>query len=336
MNCPTCNCADNAPQAKFCEECGSALSRSATGESKVQADRHGLRCANCGAGPSATDDSGFCTQCGNRRRKPERDHFEDLLSSKVAGVSDIGMKYHENQDYFALGKAPAGELVLVVCDGVSRSQNPMDGSKRSSDVAREHLIEELSKGCENPDEALKQALLAAQEAICQVPFTSGATDKAGDPLPPAQATIVSAIVKDRRISIGWVGDSRAYWVSDSSARQLTTDHSWVNEVVAAGEMSLVEAQSHKNARAITQSLGADMDGSNPGVKPDALTLNLSERGVLLIVSDGFYQYADNAKISSLLKEMPKGTDALTISRRLVEFARQAGGHDNITVVAAIF
>jgi serine/threonine protein phosphatase PrpC len=65
-------------------------------------------------------------------------------------------------------------------------------------------------------------------------------------------------------------------------------------------------------------------------------LNLTEPGILLIVTDGFYVYADEARIADLVKKQPKGVDAPTMARRLVEYARNAGGRDNITVVAIIF
>ena len=68
----------------------------------------------------------------------------------------------------------------------------------------------------------------------------------------------------------------------------------------------------------------------------ALTLNLTESGVLLVVSDGFYTYADEKQIARLVKELPKDIDALTMARHLVEYARNAGGRDNITVVTILF
>ena len=148
--------------------------------------------------------------------------------------------------------------------------------------------------------------------------------------------MVGVLVSGRRITIGWLGDSRAYWVGAQGARQLTTDHSWFNDVVGSGTMTADEARRDKRARAIERSLGADFDGNNPGIEPDALTLNVTESGVLLVTSDGFYTYADEPKIAELIKGLPRDIDALSMSRRLVDYARNAGGGDNITVVAIIF
>jgi serine/threonine protein phosphatase PrpC len=329
VNCPACQavCSDDS---KFCEDCGSALQAV---EASAEVDP-ALRCVSCGAGPTAIDNDGFCTQCGNRRLAPKRNHMEDALSAKAAGVSDIGKRYEENQDYFLLAKGPHDQLIAIVCDGVSLSQNAKDGSKAACEAAIAAIQGDLARGVEDPDQILKDAMHNAQEAICKVPFTPGLTDAhTGEVVPPAQATAVAVVVAGSRVTIGWLGDSRAYWASGKRARQLTVDHSWFNDVVGSGEMTAEQARNDKRARGIVRSLGAELDGTNPGAEPDALTLNLTEPGALLVVSDGFYTYADEPKIVSLVGELPKGIDALSLARHLVDHARESGGSDNITVVA---
>jgi PPM family protein phosphatase len=340
MKCPMCGVAAGEGSA-FCEDCGSALT--AAPAARPDTVDPALRCPGCGAGPAAIDGEGFCTQCGNRRLRSPRDHFDDALSDRAAGTSDIGCKYHENQDYFVLAAGKRGEIVAIVCDGVSRSQNSMAGSKVACDAALASIKADLGAPAgpdgttptDDPDAVLKHAMTAAQDAICTVPFKAGLTDD-GEPVPPAQATAVGVLVVGRRITLGWLGDSRAYWVGKGAARQLTTDHSWLNDVVSAGEMTEEEARADPRARAIVRSLGADLDGKNPGVVPDALTLNVTEDGVLLVVSDGFYTYADERKIAQLVRDLGSDIDAMSISRSLVEHARTEGGSDNITVVAIVF
>jgi serine/threonine protein phosphatase PrpC len=329
VNCPTCHVVASDDSA-FCEDCGSALTAvvsSSDGDPK-------LRCPSCGAGPSAIDGDGFCTQCGNRRIAPARNHIEDAIDARCAGVSDVGCKHDENQDYFALAAGDRGERVAVVCDGVSRSQQAMQGSQVACDAAVAAIRAELSVIEHDPDGVLLHALNAAQHAICAVPFTRGVMDE-GDPMPPAQATAVGVLVVGRRITVGWLGDSRAYWVNHVSARQLTTDHSWVNDVVESGAMTEAEARKDARARAIVRSLGADVDGRDQPIEPEALTLNVTEPGVLLVVSDGFYTYADERQIAALVRARGDA-DALTLARHLVAHACDSGGSDNITVVAIRF
>lgn len=332
MICSLCSAeADDGSQ--FCEECGTVLLKT---DDNID---NKLCCSGCGAGPNAIDGDGFCTQCGHRRQSHWRNHFEETLSVNAAGVSDIGQKYHENQDYFVLGQAESGEVVAFVCDGVSHSQNPMEGSKAACDTAMASVLEDLKNNDTEPETILIKALTRAQEAICQVPFVKGLTEminRKSELIPPAQATAVGVIVRDRSITIIWLGDSRAYWVGSKQISQLTVDHSWLNEVVSEGEMSIDEASKDLRARSIVRSLGADFDGTNAGIEPQTLTLNLTEPGVLLVVSDGFYIYADDAKISDLVKKNSREDGALAIARKLAQFARDSGGRDNITVVPIIF
>lgn len=335
--CPACGVRADQGSA-FCEECGSALTPAAV--AAAAPGDPALRCPGCGAGPGAIDGEGFCTQCGRRRLRARRDRVEDTLGSRIAGVSDVGRKYDENQDYFALARGGRGELVAIVCDGVSRSQRAAEGSQEACEGALAAILADLAAGpiddaIDDPDAVLRRAMTAAQAAICRVPFQRGLVED-DEPVLPAQATAVGVLAVGHRITLGWLGDSRAYWVAPGAARQLTTDHSWVNDVVASGELTLEEAQRDPRARAIVRSLGADADGNDSGIAPDALTLNVTEDGVLLVVSDGFYTYASEREIAGLVRELGAGIDAMTVSRHLVEYARAAGGTDNITVVAIVF
>src|SRR5262249_35811915 len=160
MNCP--NCGESIEQgANFCEGCGSNLKPQETAGNPVDAK---IECPQCHAGPACIDQAGFCTSCGTRRRADPRDHFQVVVSSKVAGVCDIGMKYKENQDYMALGTA-GGALVLVVCDGVSTSQTPMPGSKAAAETGRDLILADVKTGVGEPGQTLKRALVGAHEAI---------------------------------------------------------------------------------------------------------------------------------------------------------------------------
>jgi serine/threonine protein phosphatase PrpC len=269
------------------------------------------------------------------RKHPERDHFEVVISGKVAGVSDVGLKHHQNEDFMALGGDQTA-MALVVCDGVSNSQNPQEGSKDGAEAARDTILKEVKAGVKDPEELLKAAVIAAQAAVCAVPFQKGLKNAKGEDIDPCQATLVAVLVQGKRITVGWAGDSRAYWIGKSGAQQITHDHSWLNEVLDSGQMTMEQALKDKRAHSITRSLGADANGNNPGIEPSACTLNVSESGRLLVCSDGFWNYADEKKITELVKAHPPTTDALTLARSLVNFARQQGGHDNITVVIATY
>ncbi len=344
MQCTVCNEA-NEEGADYCEACGTPLNEAAK-HTAASADGKAVdptvECPGCHAGPGCIDDQGHCTNCGTKRKAAPRDHFFQALSASVAGVSDIGMKYRENQDYMALAEK-GGVLALVVCDGVSNSQNPMNGSKAASELARDMLL--TGAGRSDLDVLFNETVVACQEAICKVSFDKNFVGKDGKPVLPAQATFVAALVQGRRVTIGWVGDSRAYWISDTACQQLTSDHSWLNWAVSEGGLSLAEAEKDSRAHAITRSLGAAEDGTNPGIDPpDIRTLNVtgsgtmgSYAGALVVCSDGLWNYLkDEEHLRSLVSKWSQAgqVDALTVARKLVTFAREAGGHDNITAVVA--
>jgi serine/threonine protein phosphatase PrpC len=333
LNCTNCG-EQNEASANFCEGCGSTLKAEA-----VAADASG-DCPTCKAGPGCIDDDGCCTVCGTKRKAAPRDHFHQVISAQVAGVSDIGCRYKENQDYLAIGQAP-GKLALVVSDGVSNSQNPMIGSKAAAEAALAVLLaapDQAQAAAADDRDLFARATDAAQAAICKTPYDATTFGRDGQALMPAQATLVCAYVDttSRKVMVGWVGDSRAYWLSGSTCTQLTVDHSWYNWAITEGGMSPQAAKDDARSHSIIRSLGAADDGSSEGLEVDCdvRVLNASGKGTLVLCSDGLWNYlADEKHLSTLIDSYGK-VDALTVARRLVTFAREAGGHDNISCIIA--
>jgi len=344
MKCPHCGEAVDEDDAKFCGECGGSLTApeaAASGDGKPALSatvNAALRCPNCGAGPGAIDQDGYCN-CGTQRRAPARNHFERIISARCAGVSDIGTHHPENQDYIALGTGKDGTEALILLDGVSQSQKSMEGSQVSGDAALASILAQLEAGAVDGPTIVKAAIVAAQTAICTVPFKAGLKDAKDRDIDPAQSTIVLALIQDKKIHLGWAGDSRAYWAGRSGVVQVTRDDSWADEQVAAGRMTMEEAMKRPEAHAITNSLGALPDGRDPGICPTVVTMNVTEAGRLIICSDGFWNYAEDPKvIAGLLAAHPNSNEALALSRALVNFARDTvgGGKDNISVIVREF
>ena len=170
---------------------------------------------------------------------------------------------------------------------------------------------------------MRAAISAAHEAACTVPYDP---DRPKD---PPGATLVAAPVRDGLATLGWLGDSRAYWIGLTESRLLTHDHSWVNAVVDAGEMPEAEALRAPEAHAITRCLGP-LNGDAP--EPTIITLPLTAPGWLLLCSDGLWNYAPQTEqVADLVRSAPAGSDALAVCRLLVNYALSQGGRDNITV-----
>ena len=246
--------------------------------------------------------------------------MELALSPVFAGVSDRGLKHQRNEDRFGMRQAGEG-YVLVVCDGVSSSTQ----SELASSAVAEHVSQALEgalrrQSASSPERTVRVAIQDAQAALA-------ATTAAGQPDPPS-TTVVAALVNGMDVTIGWAGDSRAYWFgAGGEAQPLTADHSWMNEVVAAGVATLEEASHSPNAHGITRWLGADA-GDN--AQAEAVHFRIPGPGHLLLCTDGLWNYAQEpAELGRLLE----GSDALIdVTRRLIDFANDRGGHDNITAI----
>ena len=316
MNCPNCLIVI-LPTDRFCEECGTSLIADST-INPTQAKNKG--CSKCGSGEIDAD--GYCVNCGFRNHDTEHDRFEVVLSPQLAGVCDRGLKHHHNEDFLALStiENPATQI-LVVCDGVSSSQTPELASQTAAKTTCESLSKNLTQG-QTPKEAMQNAITAALQAVSAIPCQSKVSAD------PPSTTLVAAIVQNRVATIGWLGDSRAYWIA-SESKQLTIDDSWLNDMVFSGKMTEAEAMRSSNAHAITNWLGADVRDS---AKPSIINFPIPSQGYLLLCTDGLWNDAPETSQILALVQQSGSSDAVIISRYLVDFARSQGGHDNITVV----
>jgi serine/threonine protein phosphatase PrpC len=252
--------------------------------------------------------------------------LELAVSPRLAGVSDPGLKHERNEDYIALQTVDNDHHVLVVCDGVSSSQTPEVAAKAAATATCQHLVAALPAG-EDSELAMKAAIARALQAVCAIPY-----HQREDTEPPS-TTIVAASVQATRITIGWLGDSRAYWITADNVQQLTQDDSWLNDVLASGKLSEAEARQSPYAHAINRWLGAD---AKDGAIPSLSTFTISGPGYLLLCSDGLWNYAPVPDQLAELVQRYTSSDAIVLSRRLVEYARAQGGHDNITVAVLSF
>lgn len=304
---------------------------------ELMAHRSCPRCAE----PAGPGDR-YCEHCGARLPRPKRDRVE-LDVGVAAGVSDRGRRHYRNEDALALrdvglragpGSARRGVAVAIVCDGVSSSARPDAASETAAEVAAETLAAAL-RAESAPLDATRQAIRAADRAVSRLADSSGVDSQWVDDLAPA-CTLVSAIVTSDAVTVGWVGDSRAYWIpqehTDSTPTRLTEDDSWLAHALAEGSLSPAQAVADRRAHAITAWLGEDAEQ----VDPHIVTLEPEGPGVVVICTDGLWNYLDSVEeLSAALP--PDAFDApLDAARHLVEIALRRGGRDNITVAVLPF
>lgn len=135
-------------------------------------------------------------------------------------------------------------------------------------------------------------------------------------------TLDVCFIYNNKIYIGHVGDSRIYRIRGEMIRKLTKDHSYVQQLVEDGKITREEANHHPKKNMLLKALGC-----TPYVEPDVRARNFEKNDVLLMCSDGLTNMVDDSKIYQTVKENPE-----TAPERLIQFANDAGGYDNITVI----
>ena len=339
--CPACQ-ATTAPGARFCEACGHELAPTAVEEpAAVVADdaspldslRVRPAAAACAACGGVIADDGYCQTCGTPAVRP-RDHFREQPAPWVAGVCDRGLRHHRNEDAMALDadQLPASRAVLVVCDGVSSSTDADRASLAAARAAREVLSASRPQGAGTTTarvSATQNLLRSAAEAANAAVI---ATTAAPDAPSPASCTFVAGVLEQGLLVVGWVGDSRAYWIPDSgTATVLTVDDSWAAEQIAQGTARAL-AETGPQAHAITRWLGVD----SPDHAPRPASLELDGPGWVLLCSDGLWNYCSEAQdLAALVHDTASSAKApIDLAEALVAWANSEGGHDNITVALA--
>ena len=288
-------------------------------------------CPSCGEPIAAQDSS--CESCGAELAplvmsdRVPRDHVE-LDLRRAAGVTDRGLRHPRNEDALALATAetPDGPVVIaVVCDGVSTADRPDEASLAAARAAAGELLAAARAGS-NLSEASARAAGLARDAVAAL---------ARPGMESPAATYVSAVLAGGTVTLSWLGDSRAYWLyagavparPGPAGRQLTRDDSLAEELVAQGLMSESEALASPQAHVVTRWVGA---GSSEQV-PHITEFSPPGPGVLLLCSDGLWNYAPDAGELAALAMPGALADPLGTARALVRFAIDAGGMDNITV-----
>lgn len=220
--------------------------------------------------------------------------------------TDVGCVRDHNED--SLVVAPP---LFVVADGM--------GGHAAGEVASEIATSILAeKAPQTPDaEALGHAVEEANLEIIAAAEDGRGREGMG-------TTCTAAILKEDRLIIAQVGDSRAYLLHQGKLQQLTRDHSLVAMMVEAGQLTPEEARVHPRRSVITRALGTD-----PSTKPDLYEIDVEAGDRLLLCSDGLYGMVEDPAIQAI---MTRTADPQRCASQLVNEAIAAGGNDNVTVV----
>lgn len=235
---------------------------------------------------------------------------------EVAGATDRGTVRTENQDAWDAFVGGDGTAVLVLADGMGGHP----GGGEAATAALTAAVERLRAGVTNGGDAegaVRAAVAAAGEAVATFRDRIGGN--------PGTTLVIAVIGGDGAGVVANVGDSRAYLIRGGAAQPLTEDHSWVGERVRAGELSPGEARHHPRRNIITRAVMGDP------VQPDVYPLSMRPGDTVLLCSDGVWEPLPDAMLAELLTDAGPLRAAL---ERSCEAAIDAGGTDNVTVVAA--
>jgi serine/threonine protein phosphatase PrpC len=321
--CPSCG-APVWPEDNFCEACRTELRPA---QLSGGAPRPAAACPSCQGSPVTAD--GYCETCG--RKVPAGDDHSEIDLGLVAGVTDRGLRHSRNEDAMAMATAQlAGgpAAIAVVCDGVSTSNRPDEASKAAAQAAMAELLGAVRTDADLTA-ASQRAFGAARQALLELAAQGGMPGNA------PSATFAASVVTGRDVTVCWLGDSRVYWLAagdPAAARQLTSDDSVAQELVARGIMSPTDAMASPVGHVVTGWIGADLSEA----KPHLTTFAPEGPGAVLLCSDGLWNYQQDAA-GLAARALPAAlTDPLTAARELVTFAIESGGGDNITVVIVPF
>jgi protein phosphatase len=240
------------------------------------------------------------------------------LTFRYAGLTDPGLVRQSNEDNWT---ADPDQGLFIVADGM--------GGEFAGALASKVVVETLPGLIRSsfadlnrlPAEKAKRRM---KKAIADLSSTLCAQSRNEPGLEGMGSTVVCALIRDDRLLLGYMGDSRAYRLRKGRLRQLTIDHTLIQLLVISGEIKPAEAASHPARGQLTRNVG--MAGQP---LPDTRLITIKPGDLLLLCSDGLTGMLDDDSICSILSD--SGPLEMRC-QRLVDAANQRGGRDNVTVL----
>jgi PPM family protein phosphatase len=226
---------------------------------------------------------------------------------RATALSDPGRRRRRNEDAWVC-QPP----LFAVADGMGGARGGEIASRLAAAALRED--DSGASGEERVIDLIQEANRRVYERSSEDSDASG-----------MGTTVTVALVEDDGVTIGHVGDSRAYLIRGDNLEQLTEDHSLVAELVRSGRLSPEEAEAHPQRSVITRALGTD-----PDVDVDTLSVAAEPGDIFLICSDGLTSMVDDDTILDIVERNHGSLESA--AKELIGTANRSGGEDNITVV----
>ena len=235
---------------------------------------------------------------------------------RIYSATDVGQKRKMNQDYVFASQDTVGNLpnLFAVADGM--------GGHNAGDYASSHavriLVDEIREDTDyNPVKVIRHAIETANTEIIE-------QAQKDEKLRGMGTTMVVATIVGQYAYVANVGDSRLY-VVDKQLRQITRDHSLVQEMVRMGEITAEEARNHPDKNIITRALGIGRE-----VEPDFFEVDLEGGDYILLCSDGLSNMVEDKKMEEII--LNSDEDITWKGNTLIQEANNNGGKDNIAII----
>lgn len=236
---------------------------------------------------------------------------------KAIFMTDKGRVRPNNEDSGGVFVNRRGQRLAIVADGM--------GGHRAGDVASAMTVSALQEMWENTEEIqtadeaeewLRTNIVKVNAMLFEHARTNTECDGMG-------TTVEAVIVTNHFTTVAHVGDSRSYILNTSGFKQLTEDHTLVNELVRTGQISEEDAEHHPRKNVILRALGTEQD-----VKIDVKTIMFEEEDFLLLCSDGLSNKVNKEEMIRVLQD---GSTLEEKAATLIQIANENGGEDNITL-----
>lgn len=236
---------------------------------------------------------------------------------KIAAITDIGSCRQENQDNYCAQQLAGGTAWGIVCDGMGGVNGGRIAARIATDTMQQYFARQmrtLQPGGE------KSFIMRGFDVTNRAVYDKATSDPE---MLGMGTTGVCAYAGNGYAHIVHAGDSRAYLYHEGNLRQITRDHSMVQQLVDSGQITREQASLHPQKNLITRALGVAAN-----IVPEYNRCEIEAGDILLLCTDGLTNMIPDSEIARILKEVPF-FDATSI---LVDRALQAGGQDNITVL----
>lgn len=234
---------------------------------------------------------------------------------RAYGLTDIGQVRTVNQDAIFYSLNPVGNLasLFLVADGM--------GGHKAGDYASSFTVEKFVEIV--PNLSSKDCFTIMGETLKEVNVRLYEQAQITPEMEDMGTTLVAGVCEDGVLYVMNVGDSRLYIINDT-IRQITRDHSYVEELVLLGKLDKRNARNHENKNIITRAVGV-----SPKVQADFFVVELKKKDQILLCSDGLTNMVSDAEILHVVNS-ERGIEEKV--KKLVELANRNGGKDNISVV----